>query len=158
MQWGAHFVSKGEDAVQSKIKLPTMTLNVGGSQVIVRLVPIPVNPSQVRYVNEKYLVGDVRLYGTDEVPRKPVTGFRVQVQWGNGAPWFGKKAPIFISAMPAFAQHSKSDEQAAVLITVGDNAKDLLITVGGGDAAGSFTWWGVYSRFGLGSSFSEGPI
>ncbi len=144
--------------MQSKIKLPTMTLSVGASQVIVRLVPTTVVPSQVRYVNDKYFVGDVRLYGTDEVPRKPVTGFRVQVQWGKGAPWFGKKAPVFISATPAFAQHSKSDERAAVLITQGDSGPDLLIAVGGGDAAGSFTWWGVYSRFGLGSSFSEGPI
>ncbi|MFM2223233.1 MAG: hypothetical protein RLZZ78_1490, partial [Armatimonadota bacterium] len=38
-----------------------MTLNVGGSQVIVRLVPTTVVPSQVRYVNDKYFVGDVRL-------------------------------------------------------------------------------------------------
>ena len=144
--------------MQSKIKLPTMTLNVGGSQVIVRLVPTSVNPSQVKYVNDKYFVGDLRLYGTDEVPRKPMTGFRVQIQWGKSAPWFGKKAPIFISSMAAFAQHSKSDEQAAVLITTGDNGQDLLIAVGGGDAAGSYTWWGVYSRYGLGSSFSEGPI
>ena len=144
--------------MQSKIKLPTMTLNVGGSQVIVRLVPMTVNPSQVRYVNDKYFVGDVRLFGTDEVPRKPVTGFRVQVQWGKGAPWYGKKAPVFISATAAFAQHSKSDEQASVLNTQVDSGPDLLIAVGGGDAAGSFTWWGVYSRYGLGSSFSEGPI
>ena len=38
------------------------------------------------------------------------------------------------------------------------NNQDFLIKISGGDAAGSFTWWGVYSRYGLGSSFSEGPI
>ena len=144
--------------MQSKIKLPTMTLTRGGVEVAIRLVSVTVNPKQVRSVNNRYFVGDARLHGTDEIPRKALSGFRVQVQWGKSAPWFGKKAPIFLSQNRAFSQHSLSEEPAAVLVVPGDNDQDFLITISGGDAAGSFTWWGVYSRFGLGSSFSEGPI
>ena len=155
---GVLFVSKGEDLMQSKMKVPTQTLTRNGVQVAIRLIPITVTPSQVRYVNDRYFVGDVRLHGTDEIPRKPLSGFRVQVQWGNSTPWFGKKAPIFLAQQRAFSQHSLSEEPASVLVVPGDNDKDFLIKISGGDAAGSFTWWGVYSRFGLGSSFSEGPI
>jgi hypothetical protein len=144
--------------MQSKIKFPTMTLTRGGVQVAIRLIPITVTPSQVRYINDRYFVGDARLHGTDEIPRKPFSGFRVQVQWGKSAPWFGKKAPIFLAQHRAFSQHSLSEEPAAVLVVPGDNDKDFLIKISGGDAAGSFTWWGTYSRFGLGSTFSEGPI
>lgn len=144
--------------MQSKTKIPSKVVTVGGVQVNIRLVPITVNPSQIKTSPNFCYVGDTRIFGTDEVPRKPATGFRIQVQWNNGSPWYGKKAPIFLTSATAFATHSGSDEPAAVLVTPGDNGKDILVRVTGGDAAGSFTWWGVYSRYGLGSSFSEGPI
>jgi len=144
--------------MQSKMKIPTKTITVNGVQVTIRLMPITVTPNQVKVSPNFCYIGENRIFGTDEAPRKPVTGFRIQVQWGKGNPWYGKKAPLFISASAAFAQHSKSDEPAAVLVTQGDNGQNLLISVSGGDAAGSFTWWGVYSRYGLGASFSEGPI
>ena len=80
-----------------------MTLMRGGVEVAIRLVSVTVNQKQVRSVNNRYFVGDARLHGTDEIPRKPLSGFRVQVQWGKGTPWYGKKAPIFLAQQRAFS-------------------------------------------------------
>ena len=84
--------------MQSKIKLPTMTLTRGGVEVAIRLVSVTVNPKQVRSVNNRYFVGDARLHGTDEIPRKALSG--------SGYKFNGAKVPLGSERKLRFFFHS----------------------------------------------------
>lgn len=133
------------------------TVKVTGGPLTITVIPIVVQPNQVRETDGQYLVGDSKLLGTDNVLRKATPGIRLQFQWPKGKAGFGSKSPIFVHTPAQFGEHTQQDD-ANLFVFVSDNGKDILVNVQGGDAAASFSWWGVYTSLGFQSSFMEGPI
>ena len=135
------------------------TLKVKDARIEIEIEASPFDPRKHRYRHNA--AGDVEMdgfpaLGTDSIPPRAhnmVT--RLEVRWN------GRRVPIPQRAWRYMLNTPLTDDEIVddgnIRALASDDGSALLLSLGGGDAAGSFDRWWVIRRDGVAAVFTRGP-
>jgi hypothetical protein len=133
------------------------TINKGGNHIEVLLEKARLRREGYTFTRSKtgeVLINGVRAVGTDALSADYSTTQLVvfQVNWNGRTINVGK---CFNILNPSLKRKRNSSDSGSVLVKLSENQQAVLVELGGGDAAGSFTAWWIVRRDGVIDRFLE---